>query len=69
MDGVEGIAEDEGEAEYFTLQGVRVDEPEEGIYIVRKGGKSSKDNAGPQVGFNLKFHRRNFLSSSNQLQK
>lgn len=43
MDGVEGIAEDEGEAEYFTLQGVRVDEPEEGIYIVRKGGKSSKE--------------------------
>ena len=34
-----------------------------------EGGKSSKDNAGPQVGFNLKFHRRNFLSSSNQLQK
>lgn len=42
MDGVEGIAEDEGETEYFTLQGVRVAEPADGVYIVRQGGKSHK---------------------------
>ena len=43
IDGVDGITADEGEPEYFTLQGVRVAQPEEGIYIVRKGGKSTKE--------------------------
>ncbi len=40
--GVAGI-ESESKAEYFTIQGVRVAEPQKGqIYIVRKGGKVAK---------------------------
>lgn len=33
----------EGEAEYFNLQGVRVANPENGLYIVRKAGKVTKE--------------------------
>ena len=36
------VIEDDAEAEYYTLQGVRVAAPETGIYIVRKGSKVSK---------------------------
>ncbi|MBD5369860.1 MAG: hypothetical protein HDR80_10295 [Bacteroides sp.] len=45
-DGGSNVAEiaaaAEGEAQYFTLQGVRVANPENGLYIVVKGGKSYK---------------------------
>lgn len=34
--------ENNAPAEYFTLQGVRVDNPIEGIYVVRQGSKTSK---------------------------
>ncbi len=41
--GVEGVTvEEAGEAVYYNLQGVRVANPESGLYIVVKGGKSSK---------------------------
>ena len=41
--GVEGIeADDNAPAEYFNLQGVRVAEPENGLYIKRQGNKVSK---------------------------
>lgn len=40
--GVEGIEAEEGEAEYFTLQGVKVANPEKGIYIKVVGGKAVK---------------------------
>lgn len=33
---------EEGAAEYFNLQGVRVNEPAAGLYLVRKAGKVSK---------------------------
>ncbi len=40
---VENIAvEENAPAEYFNLQGVRVANPENGLYIVRKGSKVSK---------------------------
>lgn len=40
---VEDIAvEDDSEEIWYNLQGVRVDNPERGIYIVRKGGVTSK---------------------------
>ena len=41
--GVEALgADQDGEAEYFTLQGVKVANPDKGIYIVRRNGKASK---------------------------
>ena len=40
--GVEGIEVEEAAPIYFNLQGVRVANPENGIFIVVKGGKSSK---------------------------
>lgn len=40
--GVEAIETVEGEVEYFNLQGVRVANPENGLYIVRQGNKVSK---------------------------
>lgn len=43
--GVEGIEMDEvidGEAEYFNLQGVKVANPENGLYIKKQGNKASK---------------------------
>ena len=40
--GVEGVEAEEGEAEYFTLQGVKVANPEKGIYIKVVGGKAVK---------------------------
>lgn len=41
--GVETIGEAEGEAVYYNIQGIRVDNPENGgLYIVVKNGKASK---------------------------
>ena len=43
--GVEGIEMDEvidGEAEYFNLQGVKVANPENGLYIKKAGNKATK---------------------------
>ncbi len=40
--GVAGVAVAEGAAEYFDLQGRRVANPEKGLYIVKKNGKTSK---------------------------
>lgn len=42
--GVESITEDNtnAPAEYFNLQGVKVNNPENGLYIVRQGNKVSK---------------------------
>ena len=43
--GVEDIELEEeaaAEAEYFNLQGVRVSNPSNGIFIVKKGSKTSK---------------------------
>lgn len=43
MSGVESIAAEEGEYEYFNLQGTRLaGEPENGIYIRRRGGVAEK---------------------------
>lgn len=39
---VEEVEVAEGEAQYFTLQGVRVANPENGLYIVVKGNKAYK---------------------------
>ena len=44
--GVEGVAVEEavatGAAEYYNLQGIRVANPENGIYIMRQGNKAVK---------------------------
>ena len=42
--GVESISVEDSVAplEYFNLQGVRVENPENGLYIVRQGNKVSK---------------------------
>lgn len=42
--GVDAIGVDinAADAEYYNLQGIRVAEPEQGIYIVRQGGKTAK---------------------------
>ncbi len=40
--GVAEILDSEAPAEYYNLQGVRVADPSNGIYIVRKGNKVSK---------------------------
>lgn len=42
IEGIEAEAEADGEAEYFTLQGVKVKNPDHGIYIRVAGGKASK---------------------------
>lgn len=39
---VEGIMADDTKAEYYTLQGVRVANPDKGIYIVKQGSKVTK---------------------------
>ena len=45
VSGIIDITEDdlEAEAEYFNLQGLRVANPENGVYIVRRGSKVSKE--------------------------
>lgn len=40
--GVNAVATEAAEAEYFNLQGVRVANPEKGLYIRVEGGKASK---------------------------
>lgn len=40
--GVDNVAVEAGVKEYFNLQGVRVANPENGLYIVRQGGKTTK---------------------------
>ena len=40
--GVDAIVTDNAAAEYYTIDGVRVVNPENGIYIVRQGNKVSK---------------------------
>lgn len=41
--GIEDITVDENApVEYFNLQGVRVANPENGLYIRRQGGKATK---------------------------
>lgn len=39
---VETLTDEPAAAEYYTLQGVRVNNPANGIYIVRKGANTSK---------------------------
>ena len=43
--GIDNIITDDNAAEpvYYNLQGVRVDNPEAGIYIVRRGNKVAKE--------------------------
>lgn len=42
--GIEGVAaEAAAPAEYYNLQGVRVENPAEGLYIVVRGGKATKE--------------------------
>ena len=36
------VTEENTDVEYYNLQGVRVMNPEKGIYIKRQGGKTSK---------------------------
>lgn len=40
--GIEEIEAASGDAEYYTLTGIRVTNPDNGIYIRRQGGKSDK---------------------------
>ncbi len=40
--GIATVEAEAGEAEYFNLQGIRVDNPTEGIYIRRQDGKATK---------------------------
>ena len=40
--GIEGIAVEDGAAEWFNLQGVRVAEPQQGIYVRVANGKAAK---------------------------
>lgn len=40
--GIEDVTVDGGEAEYYNLQGVRVDNPSHGYYIKRSGNSTSK---------------------------
>lgn len=40
--GVDGIDAADEEVEFFNLQGIRVEQPAPGVYIMRRGGKTSK---------------------------
>lgn len=42
VSGIEDVTVDGGEAEYYNLQGVRVDNPSHGYYIKRSGNSTSK---------------------------
>ena len=42
MSGLETIEAADTEAEYYNLQGVRVDNPSAGLYIRRQGNKATK---------------------------
>ncbi len=39
---IEDVNVNDGEVEYYNLQGVKVENPEKGIYIMKQGGKTSK---------------------------
>ena len=39
---IEDIATEEGEVEYYNLQGVKVENPEKGVFIKKQGGKTTK---------------------------
>lgn len=41
--GIDSIQTENGEAEYFNMQGIRVLDPVPGIYVVRRGDKVSKE--------------------------
>lgn len=45
VDGIEDIVVDEveGAAKYYNLQGVEIANPENGLYIVKRGNKVSKE--------------------------
>ena len=40
--GIEGVAAEDGAVEWFNLQGVRVAEPQQGIYVRVANGKAAK---------------------------
>lgn len=40
--GIDSLQNDDTEAEFYNLQGVRVTDPEHGIYIMRKGNRACK---------------------------
>ena len=42
VSGIEDVNVNDGEVEYYNLQGVKVENPEKGIYIMKQGGKTSK---------------------------
>lgn len=42
IDDIEADAQDDGDAEYFNLQGIRVENPRNGVFIRRQGGKTTK---------------------------
>ena len=42
VSGIEDVNAEDAEVEYYNLQGVKVGNPEKGIYIMKQGGKTSK---------------------------
>ena len=40
--GINDVNAEDAEVEYYNLQGVKVENPEKGIYIMKQGGKTSK---------------------------
>lgn len=40
--GVEGVAAEDGEAQFFTIQGVKVTNPDKGLFIKVQNGKATK---------------------------
>jgi hypothetical protein len=42
VSGIEDVNAEDAEVEYYNLQGVKVENPEKGIYIMKQGGKTSK---------------------------
>ena len=42
ISGIEDVNVNDGEVEYYNLQGVKVENPEKGVYIMKQGGKTSK---------------------------
>ena len=42
VSGIEDVNAEDAEVEYYNLQGVKVENPEKGIFIKKQGGKTSK---------------------------
>ena len=42
VSGVEGFEAENAEVEYYNLQGVKVENPEKGIFIKKQGNKTTK---------------------------